>query len=295
MENTRRSIVNSTFNKICDDCVFKNMRLTFLIIFGLISSLLEPVIFAQTRDGQQLVTAELISDAVNTEKPFAVGIRFTLQPEWYLYWKNPGDAGLPIEVQWELPPGWKAGDVQLPTPSKFVHGDITAFGYKDEVVLLTTVIPARDSKGPIKARLNWLVCRESCLRGGKTVTLDISKRTSDQRIQDSSLLSAFRSKLPGAQKESGVAIQKSRLSRTGEQWTLNISLVGGVATEVEDFYPEVVDGLVMDLQRISVLKGELTIGFVRQSESIHTANLRGLLVTTDSAFEFQIPVQFSSQ
>jgi thiol:disulfide interchange protein DsbD len=294
MENTRKSIVKSAVNKSSDVRMFRYLR-PILIIVALCLPFLDTAVLAQTRDGRQLVTAEIISDAITTEKPFVVGIRFTIQPEWYLYWKNPGDAGLPIDVQWELPPGWTAADVQLPIPSKFVYGDITAFGYKHEVVLLTSITPAGDSKGLIKARLDWLVCRESCLRGGTTATLDVSKRSSEQRAQASSLLSAFRSRLPGTQKESGVLIQKSRLSHTGEQWTLNISLTGGVTNEINDFYPEVVEGLVMNLQRISVLKGELTIAFDRQGESTHTANLRGLLVTTDSAFEFEIPVQLSSQ
>ena len=295
MKNTKRSTVNVADNKFRVARIRRNVRRSILISVALCILLPGAAVLAQTRDGRQLVVAELVSDALNAEKPFAVGIRFTIQPDWYLYWKNPGDAGLRIEVQWDLPVGWKAGDLQFPVPSKFVHGDITAYGYKNEIVLLATITPAADAKGPVKARLDWLVCREACLRGGTAVTLDVSKKSSEQRAQASSLLSAFRSRLPIAQKESDILVQKPTLSHAGEQWTLNATVVGRMANEVRDFYPEVVEGLVMDLQRISVRRKELSIGFVRQSESILTASVRGLLVTESSAFEVEIPVQFLSQ
>ena len=28
------------------------------------------------------------------------------RPGWHGYWRNPGDAGLPMEVDWDLPPGF---------------------------------------------------------------------------------------------------------------------------------------------------------------------------------------------
>jgi len=289
----RKNIVNSAINKP-NGVRFMKLSLVTLVVVGL-GFLVTVSAVAQTLDGKRLVEAELISDAVIAKKPFTVGIRFTLQPEWYLYWKNPGDAGLPIDVRWELPEGWKAGDVKLPIPSKFEHGEITAYGYKHEVILLCEMNPGSNSKGLIKARLDWLVCRESCLRSGTTVTLDVEKTTAEQRTRAAALLSQSRSRMPETEKASGVKIKETELLRNGEQWTLRVSLEGGVAAEIRDFYPELVEGLVMDLHRISVSNGELSVGFAREGESTHAAMLRGLLVTAKTAYEFEIPVQFSSQ
>jgi DsbC/DsbD-like thiol-disulfide interchange protein len=37
---------------------------------------------------------------------------------WHGYWLNPGDAGLPMDVQWKLPPGFQAGPLRYPVPSR---------------------------------------------------------------------------------------------------------------------------------------------------------------------------------
>lgn len=42
------------------------------------------------------VTARLLADAaaVQSGKSFRVGVPLTIEKDWHVYWKNPGDAGL---------------------------------------------------------------------------------------------------------------------------------------------------------------------------------------------------------
>src|SRR5215213_599701 len=37
---------------------------------------------------------------------------------WHGYWVNPGDAGLPMEVRWQLPNGFAAGPLRYPVPTR---------------------------------------------------------------------------------------------------------------------------------------------------------------------------------
>ena len=63
-------------------------------------------------------------------------------PDWHTYWKFPGDAGIPTEMKWNLPPGWKAGPIQWPIPLKLNEpGDIQIYGYHDEVLLMLQLTP----------------------------------------------------------------------------------------------------------------------------------------------------------
>ena len=39
-------------------------------------------------------------------------------PGWHGYWLNPGDAGLPMDVQWQLPKGFAAGPLRYPVPTR---------------------------------------------------------------------------------------------------------------------------------------------------------------------------------
>ena len=62
---------------------------------------------------------------------------------WHTYWKNPGDSGLPTRIQWVLPEGWKAGEIQWPYPKPLPIGPLMNYGYEDEVLLLTDLTAAR--------------------------------------------------------------------------------------------------------------------------------------------------------
>ena len=99
---------------------------------------------AQTYQGKQLVRPELLADtnAVVPGKPFMVGLLLRMAPGWHTYWKFSGDAGLPTEMKWKLPPGWKIGDIQWPIPLKTNDpGDIETYGYENEVLLMQEITP----------------------------------------------------------------------------------------------------------------------------------------------------------
>jgi thiol:disulfide interchange protein DsbD len=45
------------------------------------------------------------------------------------------DAGIPTDIKWELPEGWRVGGIQWPIPLKLQEpGDIQIYGYHDEVL-----------------------------------------------------------------------------------------------------------------------------------------------------------------
>ena len=82
-----------------------------LALIALVSCVLIRTGAAQVYEGRELVKAELLVDtaAVVPGKPFTVGLWLRMVPGWHTYWKFPGDAGIPTEIKWNLPPGWKAG------------------------------------------------------------------------------------------------------------------------------------------------------------------------------------------
>src|SRR3979411_2845751 len=113
------------------------------------------------------VEAELVTDksAAQPGKPLLVGLKLRMEPQWHTYWKNPGDSGLPTKIQWVLPAGWKAGPIQWPYPHPLPVGPLMNYGYEDEVVLLSQRTPPAAASGaiPIKARAEWLVCKDVCI------------------------------------------------------------------------------------------------------------------------------------
>src|SRR5207247_8557096 len=125
---------------------------------------LGPLAWNQTYEGKQLVKVELLADtnAVVPGNPFSVGLLLRMAPGWHTYWKFPGDAGLPTELKWKLPQGWKVGEIQWPIPLKTIDpGDIQTYGYQDEVLLMQEITPPASigaSTVKISADANCLVC-----------------------------------------------------------------------------------------------------------------------------------------
>jgi len=114
------------------------------------------------------VEAELVTDRDSAQpgKPATVGLKLRMADQWHTYWKNPGDSGLPTRIQWVLPEGWKAGEIQWPYPRKLPVGPLMNYGYEDEVVLLSEITPpaaARPGAYPVKAKAEWLVCKDVCI------------------------------------------------------------------------------------------------------------------------------------
>lgn len=77
-----------------------------------------------------------------------VGLRFRLEPNWHIYWQNPGDSGYPPSIAWELPGGVSAGDIRWPTPERLPVGPLTNFGSTGEVALAVPIsVPAASVAG----------------------------------------------------------------------------------------------------------------------------------------------------
>ena len=130
---------------------------------------------APAGEGTPVVRARLITETTEISGAFVVGLGFTIAPDWYMYWKNPGDAGLPLDVRWRLPAGFRVMPFEYPTPEKIVHDDLVAYGYYGELLVQCTVIPPPEyvarAGDVIRADLEWLVCKESCVLERDTLLL----------------------------------------------------------------------------------------------------------------------------
>jgi DsbC/DsbD-like thiol-disulfide interchange protein len=134
--------------------------------------------------GMDHVKVDLLADApaVHPGGRFTLGVRFRIDPGWHIYWTNPGDSGLPTRVKLDLPRGLTAGATQYPVPSVLTFpGDITNYGYENEVVLLVPVTVDAAVPAPVRltAHADYLVCQDRCLPGRATVSLDLPAANGD--------------------------------------------------------------------------------------------------------------------
>ena len=116
------------------------------------------------------VRAELVAHAPNgvqAGQTLWVGLQLQHQPEWHTYWRNPGDSGLPTQLEWNLPAGVQASPIAWPLPSKLRAGSLTNYGYDKTVLLAVPLSVSHAFKAnthlDIQLHANWLVCRLECI------------------------------------------------------------------------------------------------------------------------------------
>src|SRR5206468_1676796 len=195
---------------------------------------------AQTYQGKQLVKAELLADtnAVVPGKPFTVGLLLQMAPGWHTYWKFSGDAGLPTELKWKLPPGWKTSEIQWPIPLKTIDpGDIETYGYENEVLLMQEITPPRNidsSSANASAEANWLVCEKICIPGSAILQLDLPVASASQPA-NTDVFARYRRLLP--QNLPGPDVARADWSRAGSDLRLKITSETSAKYPAVDFFP----------------------------------------------------------
>ena len=111
-------------------------------------------------------------------------------PGWHGYWLNPGDAGLPMSIEWQLPPGWSVGGLRYPVPDRLLVAGIVNYVYeKDYAVLTRLKVPAGQTGSlPIRAKMRWLACTDKvCVPEQGEVSLNVptgGMATADGRFNE---------------------------------------------------------------------------------------------------------------
>ena len=93
------------------------------------------------------------------------GIEMTMDEGWHTYWSNPGTAGIPTSVKWELPDWVTAGEIQWPVPEKFQSLGSTGYGYKNTIVLIVPLFVSDNAplgQVELSAKVSWLECEIQC-------------------------------------------------------------------------------------------------------------------------------------
>jgi len=236
----------------------------------------------QEYKGKQLVRAELLADtnAVVPGKSFTVGLLLRMAPAWHTYWKFSGDAGLPSELKWKLPAGWKIGEIQWPIPLKTIDpGDIQTYGYENEVMLMQEIAPPTkldSSSVKLSADASWLVCERICIPGGATLQLELPVSTTSQPA-NTELFTRYRRLLP--QNWPGANVAKADWSRVGSDLRLKVTSESLASYPAVDFFPLPEQNTVVGHPRIeSRNKNKILFRIPIESSEKNLSSMAGLVV-----------------
>ena len=175
-----------------------------------------------------------------------VDLHLDIAPGWHVYWRNPGDSGLPTEISWDLPAGFSAGEIAWPAPERFVIGAIGNYGYHGSADLLVPLAaPASLNPGGavhLAANANWLVCSDICIPGEAKLALDLPVGAAPLAGDPAAaaLFAAVRDRLPQAAKF------ETRFAASGQDLRLFVpaAALAGIDRPTASFFP--FDGNVVD-------------------------------------------------
>jgi thiol:disulfide interchange protein/DsbC/DsbD-like thiol-disulfide interchange protein len=277
--------------------------------FWLLGALLAPAA-AFSLSGNVVATdnvrAQLASE-VSTVAPgqsFWVALELNIRDGWHTYWRNPGDSGQATTLKWQLPPGFKAGDIIWPTPHRFELPPLVNYGYAKHAVHLVNIVAPGDLKAGtpvvLSAKANWLVCSDVCIPENAELQLKLPVSAQAGAIDpaQAALFSAARSELPGAQPAASSArIQDGQLVLTlGKEWGAALSQIKSLA-----FFPYDEGGIEYAApQKLTRAKDAVELAMKLGDQPPRAGTIRGVLLATEQSgsdvnvVPLEIAAQFSS-
>ncbi len=138
------------------------------------------------------------TNEIVANEDFVIGIKFEIEPGWHIYWKNPGDSGLPAEIEWKNTESIEFKKFLWPSPQKTPEEPLMTYGYYNEVVLPAIFSVDSDyiKNGSSIFEIDFLICEKICIPEKAFIDFDWSSYSDDDIKVSREILSLWYNELP---------------------------------------------------------------------------------------------------
>ncbi|GAO40911.1 putative thiol-disulfide interchange protein [Sphingomonas changbaiensis NBRC 104936] len=177
---------------------------------------------ALAQPGVQHIHPRLVAESASPAPGQTVALALVMTPDkgWHGYWQNPGDAGVPADVKWQLPAGVNVGAFRYPVPGTLLVAGLMNYIYEREYALIAPLTVPKDAAPGTRLHVTgdaqWLACTdEVCVPEQGMIAVDLT--VGDGRIDPAARaqFDAWRAKLPrplGAQARFEVVQGRMRIA-----------------------------------------------------------------------------------
>lgn len=186
-------------------------------------------------------------------------LRQELRPGWHVFWINPGDAGLPLKLDWTLPEGYAAGEPFHPVPDYIPVGPLASYAHEGEPVFLVPVSAPENARAgdtvDVSIGASWQTCEDICVpeEGRFSFSLPVVE-SATRDASHAALFAGARANLP----EDGDA--RARFAAENGRYVFTAAAPEGFDATAAFFFPAL-EGLVeaSAKQKITVKDGDVRI------------------------------------
>jgi suppressor for copper-sensitivity B len=178
-------------------------------------------------EGESKLRLVAATTAVGESDSVSLGLEFRLKPDWKIYWRSPGDAGLPPHLNWSGSTNLAAAQVFWPAPRRYSAYGLETVGYEKNVLLPVTVRLQRPGQAlSLKARVDYLVCKEICIprRTDLAFNLPVGDAVS---TPFASLIARYAALVPGPHEGGELTVERMEALGAGDKTRLSITARSG--------------------------------------------------------------------
>jgi DsbC/DsbD-like thiol-disulfide interchange protein len=200
---------------------------------------------------------------------YLAGLEFLLEPGWHTYWRYPGEAGIPPQINTGGSGNLKQMEVLYPAPERYYDGFSNSIVYHDGIVLPLLVDPD-DAGAPVSLSLEVFfgICKEICVPGDAVLSLELRP---DDEVDSlaGTLISRDLEAVPRTSEEPDLSILSVTPAASGE--ALTIVAKAGEDEEL-DLFAAAPEGSYIGLPK--------AVG-AENGEAVWELSTKGLKVTDD--------------
>ncbi len=139
-----------------------NLTKLWIILILILSSSLQANLLNENKLNYK---ADLLFGNFNDKQNYLLaGIKVKLDNNWKIYWKNPGEAGLPPKIVFDEISNVSNVDLLFPEPKSFKFFNLDTFGYDKEIIFPLKIYvknPKKITVGNLK--FNAQICNQICV------------------------------------------------------------------------------------------------------------------------------------
>ncbi len=155
------------------------------------------------KTAEELVGVRMIADvqSIGPGQTFHLAVIFDIEPQWHIYWKNPGQGAPPPDIRIDAPQRFEVGDIRWPRPIEEDSPIGPTYVYKKQAALFVPITAPdnlTEGSATIRADIRCAVCKELCLLGrvGASIDVKTTERTTQTAPNPDPLLRKLKARLP---------------------------------------------------------------------------------------------------